>query len=98
MADISPELYTIRRIGDKDPEAQRFYAKDLVKSKLTPESNLKFRVLEEQTIAKKKSLYSSLKESQKKNGSIIDPFDLNKRYFFTHSFEIILLPPKSAPL
>lgn len=54
MADISPELYTIRRIGDKDPETQRFYAKDLVKSKLTPESNLKFRVLEEQTIAKKK--------------------------------------------
>lgn len=54
MADISPELYTIRRIGDKDPETQRFYAKDLVKSKLTPESNLKFRVLEEQTIAKRK--------------------------------------------
>lgn len=57
MAEISPEIYTIRRIGAEEPEPQRFYANDLVKSKLTPESNLKFRTLEEQTIrGRKKSL------------------------------------------
>lgn len=57
MADISPELYTIRQIGLYEPLDQRFYAKDLVKSKLTPESNLKFKVLDEQTIGgRKKSL------------------------------------------
>lgn len=54
MADISPELYTIRSIGDDDAEDRKYYAKELVKSKLTPESNLKFRVLEEQTIGRRK--------------------------------------------
>lgn len=39
-----PELFTIRRLGEKKPLKQLFYASQLVKSKLTPDSNLKWQV------------------------------------------------------
>lgn len=44
MAEIQPELFTIRQIGEEEHLDRKWYAKELVKSKLTPQSNLKFKV------------------------------------------------------
>ena len=49
-AGIKPELFTIRRLGDKDPDPQLYYANQLVKTILTPQSNLKFTKKDHRTV------------------------------------------------
>ena len=42
--DQKPFLFQIRRLGERNPLPQLFYASELIKSKITPESHLKFEV------------------------------------------------------
>lgn len=42
-SEKKPEMYFIKRLGDKDSQRQLFYASQLVKSKITPKSNVQIQ-------------------------------------------------------